>query len=205
MLRNWESSAGLLTWEQRKLESLFNKGGSGGTPSSTNPNYYNGSIPFLSITDISNSDGYIYDTEKHITELGLSNSTAWIVQKEAIALAMYASVGKVAILKEDAATSQAFYNMIFDSNITRNYIYEYLKKMESNNEWLRNISTGTQANLNAEKVKNLVISIPSNMAEQDAIGRFLIAMDNLITLHQRMCNFSLLEHCAYCKTNFMLV
>ena len=172
-------------WEQRKLESLFNKGGSGGTPSSTNPNYYNGSIPFLSITDISNSDGYIYDTEKHITELGLSNSTAWIVQKEAIALAMYASVGKVAILKEDAATSQAFYNMIFDSNITRNYIYEYLKKMESNNEWLRNISTGTQANLNAEKVKNLVISIPSNMAEQDAIGRFLIAMDNLITLHQR--------------------
>jgi type I restriction enzyme S subunit len=175
-------------WEQRKLESLFNKGGSGGTPSSTNPNYYNGSIPFLSITDISNSDGYIYDTEKHITELGLSNSTAWIVQKEAIALAMYASVGKVAILKEDAATSQAFYNMIFDSNITRNYIYEYLKKMESNNEWLRYISTGTQANLNAEKVKNLVISIPSNMAEQDAIGRFLIAMDNLITLHQRKCD-----------------
>jgi type I restriction enzyme S subunit len=182
------------TWEQRELSSLFNKGGSGGTPSSTNSSYYNGSIPFLSITDITNSKGYIYDTEKHITELGLNNSTAWIVPKDAIALAMYASVGKVAILKENVATSQAFYNMIFDSNITRNYIYEYLKKMELNNEWLRYISTGTQANLNAEKVKNLVVSIPDDMPEQNAIGTFFCEFDDLITLHQRkdLTNYDLI-------------
>ncbi|MGC3206543.1 restriction endonuclease subunit S, partial [Enterococcus faecalis] len=45
---------------------------------------------------------------------GLKNSSAWIVPKESISLAMYASVGKVAILKLDIATSQAFYNMIFE-------------------------------------------------------------------------------------------
>src|SRR5690606_19398798 len=86
------------TWEQRELGQLISKGGSGGTPTSTNPNYYNGNIPFLSITDITNSTGYIYNTKKSITELGLNNSAAWLVPKEAISLAMYASVGKVAIL-----------------------------------------------------------------------------------------------------------
>lgn len=42
-------------WEERKLETLFEKGGSGGTPKSTNPDYYRGDIPFLGISDISNS------------------------------------------------------------------------------------------------------------------------------------------------------
>ncbi len=172
-------------WEQYKLESLFSKGGSGGTPTSTNPLYYNGKIPFLSISDISNSDGYIYDTEKHLTVKGMNNSTAWIVPKESISLAMYASVGKVAILKQDVSTSQAFYNMVIDDLSTRNIVFQYLKKMESNNEWDGLISTGTQANLNAEKVKSLELILPNNIVERAKIGELFNSIDQLITLHQR--------------------
>ena len=161
------------------------KGGSGGTPSTSVSEYYLGNIPFLSITDITNSDGYIYDTEKHITDDALYNSSAWIVPAESISLAMYASVGKVAILKQNTATSQAFYNLVFDNNILRDYIFQYLKKMETLNQWTALISTGTQANLNADKVKKLIISIPKNIDEQCHIGKILIYIDNLITLHQR--------------------
>src|SRR5699024_4760261 len=103
-------------WELRKLENLIEESGSGGTPKSTNSEYYNGNIPFLSISDISKSNGYINSTEKYITETGLKNSAAWIVPKGAVSLAMYASVGKVAILNIDATTSQAFYNMVFDND-----------------------------------------------------------------------------------------
>ena len=165
------------------------KGGSGGTPSTSVSEYYLGNIPFLSITDITNSDGYIYDTEKHITDDALYNSSAWIVPAESISLAMYASVGKVAILKQNTATSQAFYNLVFDNNILRDYIFQYLKKMETLNQWTALISTGTQANLNADKVKKLIISIPKNIDEQCHIGKILIYIDNLITLHQRKCIF----------------
>lgn len=172
-------------WEQRRLGDLMKKGGSGGTPTSSNSDYYNGSIPFLSITDITNSNGFIYDTDKHITEAGLNASSAWIVPKEAISLAMYASVGKVAILKENIATSQAFYNMIFEDNIIRDYIFQFLKKMEINSEWLPLISTGTQANLNAEKVKNLMINIPKEKKEMKQLSECLFNLDNLITFHQR--------------------
>ena len=101
-------------WEERKLSELIQKGGSGGTPKSTNKTFYDGNIPFLGISDISKSNGYIDNTEKHISENGLNNSSAWIVPKGAISLAMYASVGKLAILNINVATSQAFYNMVFE-------------------------------------------------------------------------------------------
>ena len=172
-------------WEQRKIGDLIIKGGSGGTPSTSNQSYYSGLIPFLSITDISNSDGFISDTEKHITKEGLDSSAAWIVPAGSISLAMYASVGKVAILKENVATSQAFYNMVFANEETRNYCFQYLKMMEINDAWKPLISTGTQANLNADKVKNLTLTIPKNLKEQEIIGTYLSNLDSLITLHQR--------------------
>ena len=139
----------------------------------------------MSITDITNSDGYIYDTEKHITLEGLNNSSAWIVPEESISLAMYASVGKVAILKQKTATSQAFYNLVIDNLHLRDYIFQYLKKMETNSEWDGLVSTGTQANLNAEKVKSLKLKLPNSDDEKSKIGNFLFRIDNLITLHQR--------------------
>ena len=100
-------------WKEVKLGDLILRGGSGGTPKSTVAKYYGGDIPFLSITDISNSGKYLKKTEKTITNEGLQNSSAWVVPEGAISLAMYASVGKLAILGIDCATSQAFYNMVF--------------------------------------------------------------------------------------------
>lgn len=172
------------TFNQKTIEQLIIKGGSGGTPTSTNKDYYNGNLPFLSITDLTNSNGYIYKTDKHITDLGLKNSSAWIVPKEAISLSMYASVGKVAILKTELATSQAFYNMVFSNLITRDYVFQYLKKMDLNDEWSRLVSTGTQSNLNALKVKNLSINIPKDEVEQEKIGGFLSSFDKLIQKQQ---------------------
>ena len=170
-------------WEIRKLGDCFVKGGSGGTPLSTKKEYYDGDIPFLSISDVTNSNGYIDSTEKKITEEGLNNSAAWIVSKGAISLAMYASVGKLAILNIDAATSQAFYNMIFGYIALRDFIYQRLSRASEFNEWTSLISQGTQQNLNAEKVKNFEISVPSNRDEQEAIGIFLNNIDTQISAH----------------------
>ena len=165
---------------------MYSSGGSGGTPRSTNKAYYNGKIPFLGISDISNSNGFIDKTEKYITEEGLNNSSAWIVPAGSISLAMYASVGKLAILNTNVATSQAFYNMVFDDDNLRDYVYQRLNKANDSGEWTKLISTGTQANLNADKVKNFEISIPTNKREMSMISNFFMDLDKLITLHQRM-------------------
>ena len=172
-------------WEERKLSDLFIKGGSGGTPKSTNKAFYDGDIPFLSISDITKSNGFINNTEKHISSDGLNSSAAWIVSKGAISLAMYASVGKLAILNIDAATSQAFYNMIFDDYDLRDLVYQRLNKANELSEWNKLISTGTQSNLNADKVKNFQMYLPKNHDEIKLISTFFQQLDNTIALHQR--------------------
>ena len=169
-------------WEQRKLQDLFAYGGSGGTPSSNNQDYYNGNIPFLNISDLKERN--IRFTEKQITALGLRNSAAWIVPAGSISLAMYASVGKVGIICNDTATSQAFYNMVVQDIFVRNFLYTRLEKADTCNEWEPYISTGTQRNLNAEKVRNFKINIPS-IHEMNHIGSIFEVLDSLITLHQR--------------------
>ena len=62
-----------------KLKDLIIKGKAGGTPSSAVAEYYNGDIPFLSISDMTKQGKYVEFTEKHISENGLGNSSAWIV------------------------------------------------------------------------------------------------------------------------------
>ena len=171
-------------WEQRKLGELFQSGGSGGTPTASNPDYYGGGIPFLSIADIEERD--ISYTAKTLTDAGLQNSAAWIVPSGALSLAMYASVGKVGIIRQDTATSQAFYNMVFEDNSLRDYVFTRLEKACLDSEWEPYISTGTQRNLNADKVKSFNLAVPSE-AEQRLIGSYFSRLDSLITLHQRKC------------------
>ncbi len=173
---------GYLSWEQRKLGELIQLGGSGGTPSANNPDYYGGDIPFLSIADINGRD--ITNTAKTLTDEGLQNSAAWIVPSGAVSLAMYASVGKVGIIRQDTATSQAFYNMVFDNEALRDFVFTRLEKAETDSEWEPYISTGTQRNLNADKVKSFSLDVPSN-EEASEISAYFANLDTLITLHQR--------------------
>ena len=98
---------------------------------------------------------------------------------------MYASVGKAAILENDVSTSQAFYNMIFENDSTRDVVFQILRKMEMTNGWYYFISRGTQPNLNAGRVKNLSISLPTDIEEQSLIGSFFSNLDRLIALQSQ--------------------
>ncbi|MDK7134358.1 restriction endonuclease subunit S [Corynebacterium sp. UMB4614] len=169
-------------WGDTTLEQLFEYGGSGGTPSKSRPEFYGGDIPFLGIADI--RDRVITHTNKTITELGLKNSAAWKIPAGAISLAMYASVGRVGIAGMELTTSQAFYNMVFSNDATRSFVYAHLAKMELMSEWDVHISTGTQRNLNAFKVRTLPIKIPSSFEEQRAIGVLFAVLDALIEQHR---------------------
>ncbi|WP_322961129.1 restriction endonuclease subunit S [Mycoplasmopsis cynos] len=173
-------------WEQERLGNLYQFGKSGGTPLSSNKEFYNGHIPFLSITDISNSDTYIYKTEKNITLKGLKNSSAWIVPKDSISLAMYASIGKVAILKNNISTSQAIFNMVFSDELNlRDFIFYALKRMELLKLWNSLSSSGTQSNLTSEIIKNYKITLTKNFSERHKINKLFNKIYSLITLHQR--------------------
>ena len=105
-----------------KFKDMIKKGKAGGTPKSTNKEYYDGEIPFLSINDMIKQGKYITNTEKSITKAGLENSIAWIVLKESLLYSIYASVGFVSINKIELTTSQAIYGIVLKENVNQDFI-----------------------------------------------------------------------------------
>lgn len=151
---------------------------SGGTPSTANPEYYGGKIPFLSINDITNAGKFIYETEKTITEEGLKNSSARLFKKGTIMYAMYASVGKCAITKIRISCSQAILGINVDSTLDADFLYYYLVSIQD--DVLNYGQTGTQTNLSKQIISSFILNVPSSKAEQTAIANILSDCDSEI-------------------------
>ena len=163
-------------WEQRKLGEVV-KSYSGGTPTASNKEYYGGDIPFIRSAEI-NSD----TTELYITQKGLDNSSAKIVEKGTILYAMYgATSGEVGISKINGAINQAILAMI-PLEYNGKIIAQYLRKNKESiiGKYLQ----GGQGNLSANIILELPIQLPG-LEESNQIANFLESFDNIITLHQR--------------------
>ena len=163
-------------WEQRKLGEVV-KSYSGGTPTASNKEYYGGDIPFIRSAEI-NSD----TTELYITQKGLDNSSAKIVEKGTILYAMYgATSGEVGISKINGAINQAILAMI-PLNYDGKIIAQYLRKNKESiiGKYLQ----GGQGNLSANIILELPIQLPG-LEESNQIAYFLESVDNIITLHHR--------------------
>ena len=92
-------------WELQPLANLYETK-SGGTPSRKRAEYFGTGIPWIKTKEL--KDGPIFVTEEQITEEGLSNSSAKLLPKDTVLIAMYgATIGKLGILDIDAATNQA--------------------------------------------------------------------------------------------------
>ena len=139
-----------------RLDTLFSKGKAGGTPTSTNKEYYNGEIPFLSINDITKQGKYVRCTENYLSQSGLENSSAWVVPKYSLIMSMYASVGLVTINEMPLATSQAMFSMQLKDKNLLDYLYYYLSYFKYRHIH-KYLETGTQSNINADIVRGIMI------------------------------------------------
>ncbi|PAD03769.1 restriction endonuclease subunit S [Bacillus velezensis] len=165
-------------WEQRKLGD-FTESYSGGTPSAGNKLYYGGSIPFIRSAEINSKS-----TELFITEDGLNNSSAKMVEKGDILYALYgATSGEVGIAKIHGAINQAILAIKPKFDDDSYFIIQWLKKQKSTiiNTYLQ----GGQGNLSGSIVKDLIIPLPTNKDEQIQVGSFCKQLDDMIALHQQ--------------------
>ncbi|WP_096973010.1 restriction endonuclease subunit S [Escherichia coli] len=153
-----------------KIED-FCSTGSGGTPSRAKPEYYEGGdIPWIKSGDL--KDSKIYEANEYITAAGLENSSAKIVEKDSILIAMYgATVGRLAILGINAATNQAICNIRPDTTIAdMKYLYYFLKSKFS--YFVENAVGGAQPNISQGLIKSLEVPLPS-LDEQKRIADIL--------------------------------
>jgi type I restriction enzyme S subunit len=165
----------------------------GGTPLRSVRKYYeNGNIPFVKIEDMVVSGKYLTDTDEKITDEGVRNSSAWVIQPDSILYSMYASYGEVSINKLPVATNQAILSIIPNKyQIDVNYLYYQLKQLKSNlKKYLRST---TQNNLNANIVKALKIPF-APLLEQQKIAEILSDADKEIeVLEQKRYKYEMLK------------
>lgn len=160
-----------------KKISTFCKTGSGGTPSRSNNAFFeNGTIPWVKSGELKNR--YITEVEEYITDLAVEKSSAKLVSKGSLLIAMYgATVGEVSQLTFDATTNQAICNIQPDENVCDvNYLYRFL---EASKPYLlsRRVGGG-QPNISQGVIKDLVVSLPP-LAEQRRIASILDQADEL--------------------------
>jgi type I restriction enzyme S subunit len=153
-------------WEVVRLGDVC-RFASGGTPSRTNPDYWNGRVPWVKTAEVDYK--VITETEEYITEMGLLSSSAKVFPKGTLIMAIYGegiTRGKVALLGIEAATNQACLAFFPIQILQTEYLYRYLMTAYT---YLRELSyDGSQKNLSATLVGNIFVTIPS-LSEQHAI------------------------------------
>ena len=156
---------------QKKLATVATSF-SGGTPKSSEPKYYGGSIPFIRSGEIHGTETALF-----ITEEGLKNSSAKLVKKGDLLYALYgATSGEVAISKINGAINQAIL-CIRSKEINTRFLCNYFEKIKDliTSRYLQ----GGQGNLSSDIIMSLTIPFPS-LEEQEKIAGCLSEMDALI-------------------------
>ncbi|MEM0379251.1 MAG: restriction endonuclease subunit S, partial [Nanopusillaceae archaeon] len=167
-------------WEVAKLGdkkvSLLIKSGS--TPSKKVKDYWNGNIPFVTQSDMTKVDHYLYETSEKITELGLKSSNLILVPENSVLLSMYGTIGKVVINKIPVAVSQNIAAIILNKkSISEEYLYYAIQVYSSQfRKWAKII---TLKHLDIKIVKNSLIPLPS-LPEQQKIAEILSTVDEAI-------------------------
>lgn len=163
-------------WVRQRLGDI-SASFSGGTPAVSVSDYYGGNIPFI-------RSGEIHEdrTQLYITQAGLNNSSAKIVEKGTILYALYgATSGDVGISKLRGAINQAILAIEPTKDIDNFFLAGFLQSYKNRiiNEFLQ----GGQGNLSGSLVKKILLAIPS-LPEQRAIASYFTALDAQITLHR---------------------
>ena len=149
---------------------------SGGTPASSNDNYYKGgTIPWINSGEL--NKGIITEAENFITEEGLKNSSAKYVPENSVLVAMYgATVGQVSLLKLRATTNQAVCAVLPNEVTTPEYLWYSLRIKKD--YFIKKSSGGAQHNINQGIVKETEIPIPP-LDLQNQFADFVKHIDKL--------------------------
>ena len=168
-------------WEQRKLAELSEKTFGGGTPNTSNNEYWNGDIPWFQSSDI--PEGTLFDAapKKFISQDGLNKSAAQLIPENSIAIITRVGVGKLAFMPFSYTTSQDFLSLSKLKTEPFFTVYACYKKLQSE---LNAVQGTSIKGITKDELLAKQIMIP-NYAEQQQIGAFFKNLDNLITLHQR--------------------
>jgi len=157
-------------WEIWKLAHGFDLVGSGTTPPSDELEWYEGTIPWITTSEL--RENLITTIEKAVTKEAVHRFSALkIFPKGSLAIAMYgATIGRLGILGIEATTNQACCVMHGGQVFAIPFVYYWMQAFKDSIILLA--SGGGQPNISQDKIKSIKIPCP-NISEQQAIATYL--------------------------------
>jgi len=176
------------SWKWVRLGDIFTIT-SGGTPKRTVPEYYNGNIPWIKTGEI--KWNYINNSEEHISLEGIENSSAKLLPRNTVLVAMYGqglTRGRAAILNIEATCNQAVCALLPNEFVLPKYLYYFF--MEGYQRFRQVAKGGNQENLSAAMISEFVFPLPP-LEEQHAIVKIL---DSVLNKEEEINKFIELEY-----------
>lgn len=171
-------------WIQTSLNNIIEVIG-GGTPKTSVPEYWGGSINWLSVKDFNDENRYVYSTEKTITEIGLNNSSAKLLHKDDIIISARGTIGAIAMIPFPMAFNQSCYGIRAKDGIDKTFLYYLIKNSIIK---LKSISHGSVFDtITRDTFSNIYVNIPS-LETQKLIANVLSKIDDKIECNQRINN-----------------
>ena len=169
-------------WREYRFSEIIELIG-GGTPKTSNPEYWVGEIPWLSVADFNKGRKYVSSTEKLISEKGLNESSTKLLNSGDIIISARGTVGVVAMLDKPMTFNQSCYGIKAIENLsTNNFVYYLLKDTISGFQQIAH--GGVFDTITKDTFKEIEILLPP-FHEQTAIASILSSLDDKIDLLHR--------------------
>ena len=154
------------SWEWVRLGDIFLRDMGGGTPSKSNPKYWNGDVPWMSVKDFSNAhNGLLKETVDHITLEGVNNSSTNIIDTSAVVLCVRMGLGRYAKLAKPTAINQDLRAFWISQNIVEEYFLRYYSAIKIN-------GTGTTVKgIKREELLLLLFPLPPLSEQQRIVAK----------------------------------
>jgi type I restriction enzyme S subunit len=163
-------------WEVKRLGEL-GEIRSGGTPSTTQPHFWDGEVPWCTPTDITALRGYKYlvNTARMISSAGLQASSAEVIPARSLIMTSRATIGACAINLVPMTTNQGFKNVVPFAQFDVEFLYYLMTTQEAGLVALCGGSTFLE--ISKKQLSAYGLLLPRDRAEQTAIAAVLSDMD----------------------------
>ena len=178
----------MTNWELQKLDDVIEKILGGGTPSKENNRFWNGSIPWASVKDLTNFNPE--RTQDYITKDGLNNSSSRLIEAGTLITPTRMALGFTVQFDVDVAINQDLKAIYPSEKINKSFLKYWF---ESNRKKIERLGVGsTVAGIQVQELKSLKINLPEKPEQRRIVAvleiwdEYLELLDRKITLKEQL-------------------
>lgn len=171
-------------WKVVKLGNIVLKIMGGGTPSRENSNYYNGSIPWITVKDLSLDEIYKSNSIEKITEIAIEKSSSNLIEKDNIIISTRMGLGKGFINSVSMAINQDMKAIYVDKNLILNEFFLFW--FYNNKDLFQKLGVGTTVKgISLTTLNSMIMPLPSKIEQKEISSMILSIFEKLDILREK--------------------